>query len=90
MPCAVDVYRTQSGAVSRLQLEQWLQKDGRELLLMVDGATILDLLILHTYGEDLYSNLHRIHKEALRMLVHFVTEYLPGSWDAHCVMLHAL
>jgi hypothetical protein len=42
--------RIQSGAVSRLQLEQWLQKDCREVLQLVDGAIMLDLLSMHTYG----------------------------------------
>lgn len=39
------------GAVPRAQLEAWLQTQCRPLLAAVDAATMLDLLLQHTYGE---------------------------------------
>lgn len=39
------------GAVPRAQLEQWLQSHCRPLLSAVDAATMLDLLLQHTYGK---------------------------------------
>lgn len=39
------------GAVPRAQLEGWLQSHCRPLLAAVDGATMLDMLLRHTYGE---------------------------------------
>eukprot|EP00878_Enallax_costatus_P034903 GHUV01038847.1.p1 GENE.GHUV01038847.1~~GHUV01038847.1.p1 ORF type:complete len:518 (+),score=146.20 GHUV01038847.1:771-2324(+) len=42
--------RGQVGAVPRVQLESWLQSNCRPLLAAVDGATMLDLLVQHTYG----------------------------------------
>lgn len=35
----------------RAQLESWLQLNCRALLAAVDGATMLDLLVQHTFGE---------------------------------------
>lgn len=40
------------GAVPRAQLEAWLQTHCRPLLAAVDAASILDLLLQHTYGEE--------------------------------------
>lgn len=37
----------------RAQLESWLQNNCRPLLAAVDGATMLDLLLKHTFGEHL-------------------------------------
>ncbi|WIA29376.1 hypothetical protein OEZ86_011880 [Tetradesmus obliquus] len=42
--------RTGVGAVPRAQLEGWLQSHCRPLLAAVDGATMLDMLLRHTYG----------------------------------------
>lgn len=42
--------RINSGTVPRLKLEQWLHKEVRPVLTMVDGATVLDLLATHTFG----------------------------------------
>lgn len=43
--------RSSMGAVPRAQLEAWLQAQCRPLLAAVDAATMLDLLLQHTYGE---------------------------------------
>jgi hypothetical protein len=43
--------RTGVGAVPRAQLEGWLQSHCRPLLAAVDAATMLDMLLRHTYGE---------------------------------------
>jgi hypothetical protein len=40
-----------TGAVPRAHLESWMQGHCRPLLGAVDAATILDLLLQHTYGE---------------------------------------
>jgi len=45
------VCRGNMGAVPRAQLETWLQSHCRPLLTAVDAATMLDLLLQHTYGE---------------------------------------
>lgn len=49
---AVAACRVRSGAVSRQVLEQALRSECRDLLLVVDGATVLDLLMTHTFGEE--------------------------------------
>lgn len=41
-----------TGAVPRAQLEAWLQTHCRPLLAAVDAATMLDLLLQHTYGTE--------------------------------------
>jgi hypothetical protein len=45
--------RVRAGAVSRQVLEQALRSECRDLLLVVDGATVLDLLMTHTFGEGI-------------------------------------
>lgn len=50
-PCRVVPCRTGVGAVPRAQLESWLQSHCRQLLAAVDGATMLDMLLQHTFGE---------------------------------------
>ncbi|KAF6262503.1 hypothetical protein COO60DRAFT_1624922 [Scenedesmus sp. NREL 46B-D3] len=42
--------RSAVGAVPRAQLEVWLQSHCRPLLAAVDAATMLDMLLRHTYG----------------------------------------
>jgi hypothetical protein len=44
--------RTGVGAVPRAQLEGWLQSHCRPLLSAVDAATMLDMLLRHTYGQQ--------------------------------------
>ena len=43
--------RIASGCVPRLSLEQWLHTECRPTLALLDGATLMDLLDRHTYGE---------------------------------------
>lgn len=51
------VTRIASGCVPRLQLEQWLHSTCSSLLSQVDGATVLELLTLYTYGHIMYDRI---------------------------------
>jgi hypothetical protein len=48
------------GAVPRSQIEGWLQAYCRPLLGAVDGATMLDLLQQHTFGERCWHQSHTV------------------------------
>ncbi len=48
--CCNALHRAAVGAVPRGQLEAWLQSHCRPLLSAVDAATMLDLLLQHTFG----------------------------------------
>ncbi|MEW5309879.1 MAG: hypothetical protein WDW38_001727 [Sanguina aurantia] len=56
-----------SGCVPRLQLEQWLHSTCSSLLSQVDGATVLELLTLYTYGKNARHILYKPFLDALEM-----------------------
>ncbi|GMH36252.1 hypothetical protein BSKO_04120 [Bryopsis sp. KO-2023] len=44
--------KARSGCIGRIQLEWWLQRQGRVLVSALDAASVLDLLQVHSYGSS--------------------------------------
>eukprot|EP00198_Chlamydomonas_reinhardtii_P014214 XP_001703551.1 predicted protein [Chlamydomonas reinhardtii] len=66
--------RINSGCVSRLQLEQWLQRECGAALRNVAAATVLELLSVNTYGK---TGKHILYKPFLDQLESAVGDVSP-------------